>query len=313
MSPLRSSHPFLNRPRVSAALLAGFWLGSPSLGHAQCRIEVTGPESSLWQQAASLIGGDGAGSGVTSHCSAVLVEAAGGLAKLTFTSRDGRTAQRELEDPVELVPTVQALSVEGPPIETAAAAAPADMRPTPAKLPKDQLEPRTNSAADKPYELKPLFGGQLGFRAGADHLISPCIGVFGAVPIDRWELGILGRFEAHYVSTLGGNEGAPETSTVAFGVTGGRRDPLGAFIVRSGLTGLLAAVHEEGGGKRGQAEARLGAYGGAVLPVSRRLGVRADLAFEVVPYSIGRSQSNAIGTSSLPWWGLTSVVGLEIN
>jgi hypothetical protein len=293
--------------------LAGCLLLLPAIARAECRVEVVGPESSLWRQAASLLGGDAGGHAVASHCSAVLVEAADGLGKLTFTVNDGRTARRDLEDPLELVPTVQALSIEGPAPEPAAAVAASDGRRTPARVPADRADARPVAVTQKGYELNPLWGAQIGFRAGADHLITPCVGAFGAVPLDRWELGILARYEAHYVSTLGGNEGAPETSTAVFGVTAGRRDPLGNFVMRSGLTGLLAAVHEEGGGKRGQAEARLGAYGGAVLPLSRRVGLRADLAFEVVPYSIGHSQSNAIGSSSLPWWGLTSVVGLEIN
>ena len=312
MSPLRTFQSAFRGPRAAAAGLAGCLLLLPALARAQCRIEVVGPESSLWQQAASLLGGEASGHAVASRCSAVLVEAADGLGKLTFTTNDGRTARRELEDPLELVPTVQALSTEGPPAEPPSAVAALDGRRAPARIPADHAAPGA-ATAPKGYELSPLWGAQIGFRAGADHLITPCISAFGAVPLDRWELGILARYEAHYVSTLGGNEDAPETSSAVFGVTAGRRDPLGSVVVRSGLTGLLAAVHEEGGGKRGQAEARLGAYGGAVVPLSRRVGLRADLAFEVVPYSIGHSQSNAIGGSSLPWWGLTSVVGLEIN
>jgi hypothetical protein len=289
--------------------VCGAVLAATAVSRAQCTIDVVGPESAIWLHAADQLDLALAEHAGPSRCAAVVVEAAGGQAKLTFTASDGRTAERQIVDPVELVPTVQALSVEGPrAVEAAPVAGPARVAAAP-----DRAAPPIARAKDEPYELRPIFGAQVGFRAGADHLISPCIGAFGAVPIDRWELGILGRYEAHYVSTLGGNEGAPETSSVVFGVTAGRREPLGSAKLRVGLTGLLAALHEDNGNKEGQAEARLGAYGGAVLPVHGRLALRGDLAFEVVPYSIGRSQSNASGASSLPWWGITSVVGVEID
>lgn len=297
---------------MSSVLLAGAVLATSAVGHAQCTIDVVGPESAVWLAAADALGSEfTAHAGVTA-CTAVRVEAADGQAKLTFTANDGRTAERLIEDPVELVPTVQALSIEVPPL---AASHPEATRvaSVSAPVPRDRPEPTSEAATERPYELHPVYGAQVGFRAGADHLISPCLGVFGAVKIDRWELGILGRFEAHYVSTLGGNEGAPETSTLAFGVAAGRRAPLGAVELRGGLTGLLASLHEDNGNKRGQAEARLGIYGGGVLPLSRRIGLRADLTWEVVPYSIGRSQENANGTSSLPWWGVTSGIGVEVN
>ena len=165
-----------------------------------------------------------------------------------------------------------------------------------------------------PYALNPLYGAQLGVRAGADHLISPCIGAFGAVPIGPWELGILARYEGRYVSTLGGNEGIPKTSSLTFGVTAGRRVPIGTFVLRTGVLGVLAAVHEDhNSDDRGRAEGRLGTFVGVVWPAHSSVRLRADLNFEVVPYSIGRSQTNATGASSLPWWGLASKVGVELQ
>lgn len=298
--------------RLTAATVFGLGLASSVSASAQCRIHVVGPESALWLPAADQLDRELAARAWSDRCSAVVVVAADGWARLTFTSRDGRTAERQMGDPVELVPAVQALSIEGPSLSVAPPAEASSPR-APSSPPADRApQPKPASEAG-PYELNLLFGAQVGFRAGADHLISPCISAFGGVPVDRWELGILGRYEAHYVSTLGGNEGVPETSSIVFGVLAGRREPVGNVALRAGVTGLLAALREEDGNKDGQAEARLGAYGGAVWPAKGTLGVRADLALEVVPYSIGRSESNANGTSSLPWWGLTSMVGIEIR
>ena len=244
------------------------------------------------------------------RCLSILVEESGGGATLTFRTRDGQSVQRRIDTPIELVPTIESLSVEDPTSVTTPEAA----HPAPA-APADPL--RHAEAAPKasdPYAINPVYGAQLCVRAGADHLVSPCIGAFGAVPIGNWELGILGRFEGHYVSTLGGNRGTPETSGLAFGVSVGHRAPLGPFAVRMGLTGLLAAVREDARrDDRGRAEGRLGGFLGGVWPARSTIRLRADLALEVVPYSIGRSETNITGASSLPWWGLTTAVGVELQ
>jgi len=80
------------------------------------------------------------------------------------------------------------------------------------------------------------------------------------------------------------------------------------------VTGLLAAVREDARHDgRGRAEGRLGGFLGGVWPARASLRLRADLAFEVVPYSIGRSETNVTGASSLPWWGVTTAVGVELQ
>ncbi|HEY2408452.1 MAG TPA: hypothetical protein VGI10_20740 [Polyangiaceae bacterium] len=247
------------------------------------------------------------------NCASVAVEAREGGVRLTFQTRDGRTVQRQIQDPVELIPTVESLSTEAPlpsarlPTGPVPALAPAPAHALPAAPPSDV--PRA------PYAINPVYGAELGVRAGADHLISPCIGPFGAIPVGPWELGILARYEGHYVSTLGGNEGAPKTASLAFGVTAGRRIPIAMFVLRAGVLGVLAAVHEDhyAAVDRDRAEGRLGGFVGSVWPAHTTVRLRADLAFEVVPYSIGHSETNATGAYSLPWWGVASTVGVELQ
>lgn len=226
-----------------------------------------------------------------------------------------------MEDPVELIPTVQALSAEVPSSSGAAATTSVGANSVPRAAESRVSSPRESSdvvatpsatTTPHPYDTHAVFGAQAGLRAGADHLVSPCIGAFASVLSSRWELGVLGRYEAHYVSTLGDSD-RPETSSVVFGVSAGLREPLGEFAVRGGISGLLAALHEDGGNKEGQAEARVGGYIGGVWPERGRFGIRADLSIEMVPYNIGRSQQNATGSSSLPWWGVATTVGLEIR
>ena len=276
-----------------------------------CRVDVIGSGGAGWELAARQLDLELASRAWASRCSSVLVDASERRAVLTFTTRDGRSVQRQIEEPIELIPTVQSLSMEAPtPIGR-----PPSARSSPREQQTDTAQ-RLESAprASDPYAITPLYGAQVGVRRGADHLISPCVGAFAAVPVGHWELGILGRYEGYYLSTLGGNDGAPKTSSLAFGVTAGHRAPVGPFVVRVGVTGLLAAVREDARkADHGRAEGRVGGFFGGVWPARASLRLRADLALEVVPYSIDRSQTNVTGASSLPWWGITTAVGVELQ
>ena len=309
MNPSRVHLPRAIRHRIHPLAVGCAAILSSRRAAADCRIDVVGSGGPAWTQAVGELNAELARHAWASRCSSVLVDASGSGATLTFTTRDGQSVQRRIDAPIELVPTIESLSVDDPTSVT-----PDGAPPTPV-APADQG--RHTEAAPKasdPYAINPVYGAQLCVRAGADHLVSPCIGAFGAVPIGNWELGILGRYEGHYVSTLGGNKGAPETSGLAFGVSAGHRTPLGPFAVRIGLTGLLAAVREDARrDDRGRAEGRLGGFLGGVWPARSSIRLRADLAFEVVPYSIGRSETNITGASSLPWWGLTTAVGVELQ
>ena len=101
--------------RRACALAFGFQALSVSgLAHAECRVELVGPVSPAWTQAAvelemKLEADHDAGS-----CASLAVEAHGGGARLTFETRDGRIVQRQIQDLIELIPTVESLSTEGP-------------------------------------------------------------------------------------------------------------------------------------------------------------------------------------------------------
>jgi hypothetical protein len=300
--------------RLASALAFGCQAFVASrLAHAECRVDLIEPVSPAWQHAAVELQQKFESEAGAGSCASVAMEAREGGVRLTFQTRDGRVVQRQIQDPVELIPTVESLSTEAPlpsarpPTGPVPALAPAPAHAVPASPPSEV--PRD------PYAINPLYGAELGVRAGADHLISPCIGAFGAIPVGPWELGILGRYEGRYVSTLGGNEGAPKTGSLTFGVTAGRRIPIAMFVLRAGVLGVLAAVHEQQPGEpdRDRAEGRLGAFAGAVWPAHTTIRLRADLAFEVVPYSIDRSETNATGAYSLPWWGVASTVGVELQ
>jgi hypothetical protein len=248
-----------------------------------------------------------------------------GGATLLFVAADGRRAERALAAPAELVPSVQALSASAPALERDTVAE----RPEPANTEKAKNTPaRTRSSADElpvqydaaagpdagPYASSPVFGAALGFRTGADNLISPTIGATAALLLGPWELGLLGRFEGKYVDNGGeDNEARPETSGIALGVTTGRRETLGSFALRGGGALIIADVREENNGEDGGGEARVGLYAGSVWPKDGWLALRLDLSAELVPYNIGRSEQNALGNASLPWWAIGVAVGPEFR
>jgi hypothetical protein len=280
-----------------------------------CPIEVVGPESARWQGAAATTTAALAHE-AEQRCTSVVVETTPRGAVLRLATRDGRLATRELHDPVELLPAVQALTVpalDSPPSErpqqgTKPAAAVA-AKPSPQL---ERAEPELRGLKD-PYATKPLLGLILGFRLGADRLITPTVGGSLSLLQPPLEIGVLARFEAHYVASTGGNEERPETSGLAFGTQLGVHRPLENVALRGGLLLLVVALREDAGAQRGRAEARFGGYFGAVWPSHSKLRLRSDIAFDLVPYNAGRSETNALGESSLPWWGFSLSLGLEVG
>jgi hypothetical protein len=298
-------------PRFVACLV-GAGLGLGLVGHVRaCPIEVVGTDRARWLDAAAvataaLSGDDGRG------CASVVVEAAPGGAVLRLAARDGRLAVRELREPVELLPAVEALTV---PISE-----PSDTPERPRSPQRDRslasaraperAQPERANARD-PYASRPLLGAAFGFRVGADRLVTPTLGGSLSLLQGPLELGVLARYEAHYVNSTGGNEDRPETSGLAFGTQFGVHRVVAPVALRGGLLLLVVALREEKGAQRGRAEARIGGYLGGAWPAQGKLRVRCDLALDVVPYNVGRSETNALGESSLPWWGFGFSLGLE--
>jgi hypothetical protein len=98
---------------------------SPALA---CPIEVVGPESARWQGAAATTTA-ALSSEVSQRCASVIVETTSGGAVLRLAMHDGRLATRELRDPIELLPAVQALTV---PALDSPSSEPPEERPKPA-------------------------------------------------------------------------------------------------------------------------------------------------------------------------------------
>src|SRR6478609_8673245 len=95
------------------ALAIGFTPMAQAADVAKCHVQVTGSEAERWREQAALLVRDMQTQGLDNACTELSIDADAGRARLTFATADGRVAHRELLDPAELVPTVQALSVGG--------------------------------------------------------------------------------------------------------------------------------------------------------------------------------------------------------
>ncbi len=290
----------------AAAALVAAWVGAPVCVAASCPLELRGPPSEPWLRASRAVEALATG---PSDCARIEIELerSTDAARLIFVTRDGRRAERRLDHPGQLVPTVAALGVRGVnesstpvledrPARAANAAPPVDSPPS---------EP-----AAAPGEERALFALLGGTRVGAGSLLSPVLGGAAALAIQRWELGIHLAIEAQYLDLQERDE---PSSAVSVGVTVGRRQPiLDDVELLFGTRSMVAAVSDESQEDTGapdRAEIRLGAYLGGVWPRRGSLRFRADLALDVVPHkSLG-----ALGTPVTPWLAVSALIGVEFG
>ena len=101
--------PLARSPGLLPAL-AAFALANVAVA---CPVELVGASAAAWQEAVSQARVALAG-GASPNCSSIAVEVVSGGAVVRLTAPDGRLAVRDLHEPAELLPLLQALTVEGP-------------------------------------------------------------------------------------------------------------------------------------------------------------------------------------------------------
>jgi hypothetical protein len=252
---------------------------------------------------------------VPGDCSAVELRPRGGHVELVFATRDGRQAVRELADPAEMEPVVDALLVSlapaPEPLATAPSSSPIPPAPTHFEAPVPMPTPATQTSAI-------LLGGALGARAGGG-LITPTVGAFGTLGSGHWELAVTGQWESSYESLSGEDEAhAWSASGLAAGVGLGRREHVSAQLdLRAGLSLAGAFLHQETHHVRPEhwltrADGRVGAYAGAVILRRSPVRIRADVAVDFAPGSSGYPAA-APDIPRLPSWATSFALGAETN
>jgi hypothetical protein len=280
----------------------------------RCRVEIASADESAgaWVEEASRLDGLLAAATHENDCASVVVQVEEGKARLTFTARDGRRAEREIGEPSELVATVVALGVSVP--------APAMSSTTTTSTTTTTTTSTKKTVESKDAVLKPtlIYGGKVGTRYGADNLITPMLEGFVSLLYARWEVGLILRIEGDYTDLSKAGEDTTDhlSAGAVTGVAVSRREPAGPFSLLAGTTLLVAAVSDEknapdGGPKGG--EVRVGAFLGMVFPRKAKMRYRADAAFELVPHNFGQSQMSASGDPIMPWWAVMLTFSLEFG
>jgi hypothetical protein len=304
----------------------------PSRAATSCDLEVTGPDTPAWREA---VGSLDLRASDDSDCGTIRLTLGAEASRLTFVTKDGRIAERELREPSELAPTLEALLVTGEAARPEPAPEPEPDRPRPAR--RESLAPQRPvevDALNRPVPTAPTldtltaaFTVALGVRGGAGGLVSPV--VYGAVTMDRnrWEIGVWGALEPHYAG-VGGDATAPVEltapepqttvrpqrvgppepgSAAAVGVMCGRRFPFTHLDLVLGARLGVAAVRRFDGWNDGT-EVRVGTGADLVFPRASTVRFRTGFGAEVVPNELGRS-----GTATVPSWALVARVGVEVG
>lgn len=306
--------------RSLCALLAAA-LSLPSAAHAApCSIDAAFDGAPAWNAAAAALT---ALALTDADCVSLRIEPSSGGARVLFTTKDGRTAERYVATPEELKPTVDALRVQAPaptpePEPAPQPAAPA--KPEPASTPQPEAAERANDD-DAPIRFA-LFTGA---RGGADSLVSPLLSTALSLTFRHLELGVTLSSELQYVDVQGMRPADRQTSTAALGLHAGARSPWGAADVLAGgrvaIATLLTRDHESrvcppdsmascplGEEDERVSEWRFGAYAGFAIPRDSSLRFRTEIGGELATPGPGT------GTLPLtPSWALSALVGLELE
>lgn len=256
-------------------------------------------------------------------CVSLRIEPSSGGARVLFSTRDGRTAERYVATPEELRPTVDALRVQAPAATPEPVPAPppaaAPAKPVPASTP--QPEPAERASGD---ETPLRFAMFTGARGGADSLVSPLLSTALSLTFRHLELGATLSSELKYVDVQGIRPADRQTSTAALGLHAGARSPWGAADLLAGgrvaFATLLTRDHEShvcppdlascplSDEDERVGEWRFGAYTGFAIPRNGSLRFRTEIGGELATPRPGS------GTLPLtPSWALSALVGLELE
>jgi hypothetical protein len=296
------------------AALATLAIAIPARAQS-CSVAVSGASTAAWHQAASGL----QLSGSAGDCASIHLELLATGARLTFTTRDGRRAERLLSDPAELEATIAALAVTD--LRSEPTAEPS--RQSDSQLPKPApaaASPRRSVAESEPSseaspDSQPTYSLQAGSRGGADRLISVVLNGSASLVLQRWELGVGAAIDFQYF-TVGSSPGEAPGSAVVAGVTIGRREQIDNTAVLVGSRLMIAALNDErevDTGERGGAEIRTGAYLGLVFPRRSPARFRTELGAELVPHDLGGRVSRSSEGPVTPWWAVSLLAGVELG
>lgn len=305
---------------VTAAYFASALDARTAGAAAECPLRTVPAElEPAWRDAA-----DQARSALASQggdCKEVVLEVDATRGRLTYTTLDGRQATRWLENPGALDAALAALGVTlaapeaHPGKNPAAPPSPASPSVTPAHDPGNQRSAPTHL----------LVHTQAGARlAGSELLVAPALAAGAMLAVSNFELGVGAQWEPAYQALERSESTSTRLTSLGANIAAGRRHPLGkGCALVTGMRLSMAILHQEWWlpgataeteqteheGER--AQARVGAYVGPIIPMSRGARFRAALEGDVDPTHAGTSRHADGGAPPLPWWGVSVVLGVE--
>ena len=312
---------------VHAVILCSLFLASRADAEGRCVLrldDVAAPRE--WRAAVAAVA-EGLGTGDAGDCAEIRVTPETRGAMVTFTTWDGRVAQRHIRHPNELGPLVDALTVTVPPEPVPAIgpppmlaiteSSPTATEPAEGPIPALQLEAPTNE--DRPTVPAPgrtalvVFAGG-GARMDGRSAVAPQGQLGLGVAIGKWELDLVGRIEAEHdmESTAHVHN---EASSMGVGARVGRREKVGPLLLVTGVSVAAQYASVEAHLSRTERkevdflEPRAGAFIGVVGPRLGRFRLRGEVIGEV-------ALSQRAGTTDLPatsGWGVGCMFGLETS
>jgi hypothetical protein len=303
------------RVLLATAALLGTLAGGSSHAAARCELVVVGAAGTAWEHAVESLPPPRA-----ADCAALRLAVGefGAGAQLTFILRDGRRAERQLIEPSELAPAVEALATTG-------------LMPRAASPPSVATDPNVieaDESADEPFGVDLVLGIASGARAGHSALLSPLLTVSAALAFGEWELGLTFAYEMRYFDLQNREFPGWRSGAVGLGVLFGRREPLGDLAFVWGARASIARLTNDAQSSDGPAsrslrvaldpspyEGRVGAYLGLTFPVSAGVRFRTELGADFVATSRWEASSvlPALEVAAItPEWALCALAGLEL-
>jgi len=302
--------------RLSTAIATAMLLSAlaSSVAHAadSCKLEVAAELAPAWRLAVTALPPLS-----RDDCARLSLEPSEPGVQLTFVTRDGSSARRQLGEPNELAPAVAALRVVA-------------LKPTAASETDPDPDPAVQASAGADLEPSPLWLGLgSGARGGDASLLSPLVSGSAVLAFDPWEFGVTLAFDLRYFDLERRASQDRQPGTLAVGALLGRREPLGDLAVVWGGRAALAMLTSQSSSSSGSAEdgadasklegspfeGRFGVYVGLSLPAARSVRIRTELGADVVAASRARTSSSedaAAGVPVTPSWALSAAIGLEL-
>jgi hypothetical protein len=235
-------------------------------------------------------------------------------ARLEFTTVEGRRAVRELQNPDELAPAIEALLVTVAPLAPPAAAGAVETQPA-----THDLRPKQTTLAEPPgSHTRPHFvlGAGTGARFTLGHkYLAPAVSLRASGVFDHWELGIFGEWDPLFKRLSGATPAGFAMSALVLGALFGRRERAGRFEVNYGVDlGIASVASAANSGVASSVDAsqqRAGVYLGSRYPRDKTTRFTVDLLSDAALSGLRGPATAAAGLPPFPRYGVALSLGVE--